>query len=55
MPKLRPTYIALMLPLVAVGLGLVLTGAEDPHRRYGKDDAEWMRWRMGELCTEEGV
>jgi len=44
-----------MLPLVAVGLGFVLTGAEDPHHRYGKDDAEWMRWRMGELCTEEGV
>jgi hypothetical protein len=44
-----------MLPLVAVGLGFVLTGAEDPHHRYGKDDAQWMRWRMGELCTEEGV
>ena len=44
-----------MLPLVAVGLGFVLTGAEDPQHRYGKDDAEWMRWRMGELCTEEGV
>ena len=44
-----------MLPLVAVGLGLILTGAEDPHHRYGKDEAEWMRWRMGELCTEEGA
>ncbi len=51
----RHTYIALFLPLVAIGLGQLLTGAENPHLRYGKDEAQWMRWRMGELCTEEGV
>ena len=39
---------------VALGFGQ-LTGAQDPHKRFGKDDAEWTRWRMGELCTEEGV
>lgn len=51
----RRTHIALMLPLVTVGLGLLLASAEDPHHRYGKDDAAWMRWRMGELCTVEGT
>lgn len=52
---LRRTYIALFLPLVALGVAQLFTGAQDPHQRYGKDDAEWTRWRMGELCTEEGV
>ena len=52
---LRRTYIALFVPLVALGFGQLLTGAQDPHERFGKDDAEWIRWRMGELCTEEGV
>ena len=52
---LRRTYIALFVPLVALGFGQLLTGAQDPHERFGKDDAEWTRWRMGELCTEEGV
>jgi hypothetical protein len=51
----RRAYIALFLPLVAFGVGQLFTGAQDPHQRYGKDDAEWTRWRMGELCTEEGV
>ena len=51
----RRTYIALFVPLVALGFGQLLTGAQDPHERFGKDDAEWIRWRMGELCTEEGV
>lgn len=51
----RRAYIALFLPLVAFGAGQLFTGAQDPHQRYGKDDAEWTRWRMGELCTEEGV
>ena len=52
---LRRTYIALFVPLVALGFGQLLTGAQDPHEGFGKDDAEWIRWRMGELCTEEGV
>lgn len=52
---LRRTYIALFVPLVALGFGQLLTGAQDPHKRFGQDDAEWTRWRMGELCTEEGV
>ena len=52
---LRRTYIALFTPLVALGFGQLLTGAQNPHERFGKDDAEWTRWRMGELCTEEGV
>lgn len=51
----RRTYIALFMPLVALGFGALFTAAQDPHDRYGKDDAEWTRWRMGELCTEEGV
>lgn len=51
----RATFFAFFLPLISVGAGVFLTAAEDPHQKFKGDDAAMMRWRMGELCTEEGV
>ena len=51
----RATFFAFFLPLISVGAAVFLTAAEDPHQKFKGDDAAMMRWRMGELCTEEGV
>ncbi len=51
----RANFFAFFLPLISVGAGVFLTAAEDPHQKFKGDDAAMMRWRMGELCTEEGV
>jgi PAS domain-containing protein len=51
----RTTLFAIFLPLLAVCTGVFMTSAENPHQKFKGDDAAMMRWRMGELCTEEGV
>ena len=51
----RNTFFAFFLPLGAIFASVFMTSAEDPHKKFKGDDAAMMRWRMGELCTEEGV
>lgn len=51
----RRRLIALILPLVAISVGSLFTGAYHPDRLQAKDDNEWTLRRMGELCTDEGV
>ncbi|MDG2209316.1 MAG: hypothetical protein P8K81_04915, partial [Flavobacteriales bacterium] len=49
------TTFALLLSMGAVGLGLLVSGANDPDVAFHGNDFDEMRWRMGELCTEEGA
>ncbi|MDA0302849.1 MAG: hypothetical protein O3B45_00695 [Bacteroidetes bacterium] len=51
----RQTTFALLMPLMGIGLVLLISGAADPEVAFHGDDAAEMRWRMGELCTEQGV
>ena len=44
-----------MMPMMGIGLALLFSGAADPEVAFHGDDAAEMRWRMGELCTEQGV
>lgn len=51
----RKVHFVFCASAAVVVVGAVLTAAQDPADAFRDDDAEMMRWRMGELCTEEGV
>jgi hypothetical protein len=51
----RQTAFVFFMPLMGVGLGFLISGAANPEVTFHGDDAAEMRWRMGELCTEQGV
>ena len=52
---LHRTTFALLISMGSVGLGLLVSGANDPEVAFHGNDFDEMRWRMGELCTEEGA
>ena len=51
----RKVHFVFFASAVLVAAGALFTAAQDPAHAFRGDEAEWMRWRMGELCTEEGV